>query len=163
MKAILLALLFVLALPVASWAVCPTPLTVKDAAGATQNISTTDDAGGNCQTNVIATPPVNITATDCSGTIATGGTAQNAFTAQTTLHGFTVANIDSTAGSGEPLWVSFTTTAAASTVASYPLPPPTTTSFSGYGSFTTPPGFALNHAMSIIGATTAHKYSCTWW
>lgn len=53
MKKLLLA--FLLFAPVSAWAVCPTPLTIKDAAGATQNISTTDDGGGNCQSNVVDT------------------------------------------------------------------------------------------------------------
>lgn len=101
----------------------------------------------------------NVTATACSGTIATGNTAQNAFTAQTTLHGFTIANIDTT----EPLWISFTTTAAASGTDSYPLPAATASTFAGFGSFTSPPGFGLNHALSVVAATTSHKFSCTWW
>lgn len=108
-------------------------------------------------------PSANVTATDCSGTISSGGTAQNAFTAQTTLHGFTIANIDPTSGSGEPLWISFTTTAAASTAGSYPLAAPTATTFASLSSFTTPPGFGLNHALSVIATTTGHKFSCTWW
>jgi hypothetical protein len=101
----------------------------------------------------------NVTATACSSTITTGGTAQNAFTAQTALHGFTIANIDTT----EPLWISFTGTAAASGTDSYPLPAATATTFAGFGSFTAPAGFGLNHALSVIAATTAHKFSCTWW
>jgi hypothetical protein len=105
------------------------------------------------------TGAVNVTATDCSGTITSGGTAQNAFAAQTTLHGFTIANIDTT----EPLWISFTTTAAASGAGSYPLPAATATTFAGFGSFTAPPGFGLNHALSVIAATTSHKFTCTWW
>jgi hypothetical protein len=106
---------------------------------------------------------VNVTPTDCSGTITTGGTAQNAFTAQTTLHGFTIANIDATTGSGEVLNISFTTTAAAATAGSYPLAAPTATTLANLSSFTAPPGFGLNHALSVIAATTGHKYSCTWW
>jgi hypothetical protein len=105
----------------------------------------------------------NVTPTDCSGTITAGGTAQNALAAQTTLHGLTIANIDVSAGSGEPLWISFTTTAVASGIGSYPLTPPTGTTFTGMGSYTAPPGFGLNHAVSVIGATTGHKFSCTWW
>lgn len=122
-------------------------------------------SSGASTTRVIAATDqgTNITATDCSGTITTGATAQNAFTAQTLLHGFTIANIDSSAGSGEPLWISFTTTAAASTAASYPLSAPTVTTFAGLSSFSTPPGFGLNHALSVIAATTGHKFSCTWW
>jgi hypothetical protein len=114
------------------------------------------------------TPPaaggaVNVTPTDCSGTITSGGTAQNAIAANAALHGFTLANIDASAGSGEPLWLSLTTTAAASTGASYPLAAPTATSFAGLSSYTTPLGFGTNHAVSIIGATTGHKFSCTYW
>jgi hypothetical protein len=110
-------------------------------------------------TSVTANGAANVTATDCSGTITSGATAQNAFTAQTTLHGFTIANIDTT----EPLWISFTTTAAASGAGSYPLPAATATTFAGFGSFTAPPGFGLNHALSVIAATTSHKFTCTWW
>ena len=135
------------------------------------------DLHGNLYANVSALPAlvagaaaigtvtgnVNVTPTDCSGTIATGGTAQNAIAATATIHGFTIANIDSTTGSGEPLWISFTTTAAASTVASYPLSAPAATTFTGLSSYSSPLGFGLNHALSIIGATSAHKYSCTYW
>jgi hypothetical protein len=114
------------------------------------------------QAAVKTTSAVNQTPTNCSGTITTGGNAQNAFTAQTTLHGFTVANID-TGHNDEVLWVSFTTTAAALSAASYPLPAPTATSFAGFGSFTSPTGFGTNVALSIIGATSGHIFSCTWW
>lgn len=115
---------------------------------------------------VVTTSPnsgVNATPHDCSSTVVIGGTAVNAFTAQTTLHGFTIANIDSTTGSGEPLWISFTTTAAASTVGSYPLSAPTATTFAGLSSFTTPAGFGSNHALSVVAASSGHKFSCTWW
>jgi hypothetical protein len=101
----------------------------------------------------------NVTATDCSGTVATGGTAVNAFTAQTTLHGFTIFNTNT----AEVMWISFTTTAAASTAGSYPIPAATATTFAGGGSFTSPPGFGLNHALSVVAATSAHSFSCTWW
>ena len=101
----------------------------------------------------------NVTPTDCSGTITSGGTAQNAFTAQTTLHGFTIVNIDTT----EPMWISFTTTAAASAAGSYPLQAATATTFASPGSFTAPRGFGLNHALSVIATTTSHKFTCTWW
>lgn len=114
-------------------------------------------------TNPVATTaPVNQTPTNCSGAITTGGTAQNAFTAQTTLHGFIIANID-TGHNAEVLWTSFTTTAAPLTAASYPLPAPTATTFAGFGSFSSPAGFGTNVAVSIIGATSGHIYSCTWW
>jgi hypothetical protein len=135
---------------------CTTAVTVKAAstpAAATDKAIVVDQRPG---TNLSA---ANVTATPCSGTISTGGTAQNAFTAQTTLHGFSIVNIDTT----EPLWISFTTTAAANGTDSYPLPAATPTTFAGLGSFTSPPGFGLNHALSVIAATTSHKYSCSWW
>lgn len=135
----------------ASFGVTGNPIFVAPGTGQTFPVS--GNVGG----------PVNVTPTNCSGTITTGGTAQNAFTAQTTLHGFTLANIDASAGSGEALWFSMTTTAAATTAASYPLAPPAATSFSGYGTFTTPPGLGTNVALSVIAATTGHKFSCTWW
>lgn len=102
---------------------------------------------------------VNVTLTDCSGTVSTGNTAVNAFTAQTMLHGFTIINDDTT----EVMWISFTTTAAASTAGSYPIPAPTATTFAGGGSFTSPPGMGTNHALSVVAATNGHKFSCTWW
>jgi hypothetical protein len=122
-------------------------------------ISQTTDGTTNA---VSAHGAVNVTMNDCSGTIGTGGTAQNAISAQTTLHGFTIANVDSSAGSGENLWISFTGTATASTNGSYPLIPPASTTQGG-GSFTTPLGMGTSHAVSIVGATTGHKFSCTWW
>ena len=120
------------------------------------------DSAGRLLTTGSATvaAPANVTLTDCSGTITTGGTAQAAFTAQTTLHGFTLANIDSTA---EPLWFSFTGTATAATAASYPLAAPAATTFAGLASFTAPYGLGTNHALSVVAATTGHKFSCTWW
>ncbi len=102
---------------------------------------------------------VNVTLTDCSGTITSGGAAQNAFTAAATRHGFTIANIDTT----EVLWISFTTTAAASGTGSYPLGPADATTFSSLSSFTSPVGMGINTALSVIGATTAHKFTCTVW
>jgi len=102
---------------------------------------------------------VNITLTDCSGTIAAGGTAQNAFTASASRHGFTISNIDTT----EPLWMSFTTTAAASGTGSYPIAQADATTFANLVSFTSPPGMGINTALSVIAATTSHKYSCTVW
>ncbi len=101
----------------------------------------------------------NVTLTDCSGTITLGGTAQNAFAAATTRHGFTIANIDAT----EVLWISFTTTAAASGTGSYPLGPADATTFSSLSSFTSPIGMGINSALSVVGATTAHKFTCTVW
>jgi hypothetical protein len=111
----------------------------------------------NSQSIISAT---NVTPNDCSGSITAGGTAQNALAATATVHYFTIANIDASAGSGEPLWISFTGTATASTAGSYPLTAPATTTFAGMGSYTD--FFGTNHAVSVVAATTGHKYSCTW-
>lgn len=105
--------------------------------------------------------PSNTTPVDCSGTITAGGTAQNAITASSTHHGFILANIDASSGSGEPLWFSVTGTAVAGATASYPLSAPTTTTFTGLTSFAAPFGF--NGNVSVIAATTGHKFSCTQW
>lgn len=106
---------------------------------------------------------INVTPTDCSLALTTGGTAQNILAASSTLHGFTIKNIDAAAGGGEPVWISFTGTAAAATIASYPLGPPASTTFLGGESYTTPLGYGVNHAISVVAATTGHKISCTTW
>ena len=107
-----------------------------------------------------ATPIINQTDIgpgDCSGTITTGGTAQNAFAAARTRHGFQITNIDTS----EPMWISFTGTATANTQGSYPLAAATVTTFVGAGAYYSSVGF--NTALSIIAATTGHKFSCTVW
>lgn len=53
MRKILLAASFLFGSAVSAFAVCPTPLTGKDAAGTTQNLSTTDDAAGSCAANIV--------------------------------------------------------------------------------------------------------------
>src|SRR4051812_28946721 len=74
---------------------------------------------------------------DCSGTIAVGGTAQNAFAANQFLNGFMIANIDTS----EVMWISFTGTAAAGIQGSYPLAPATATTYAGLSSFFGSVGF----------------------
>jgi len=128
----------------------------------TQGTATNVTAVGGTATTTAGLPvlgTVNTTLTDCSGTVTSGGTAQNAFTAAATRHGFTIANIDTS----EVMWVSFTTTAAANGTASYPLAPATATTFAGLSSFTSPIGMGINTALSVIAATTSHKFSCTVW
>lgn len=112
-------------------------------------------------TNVNSQP--NVTVTDCSTTIATGGTAKNIITASSTLHGFIIMNIDNTNGSGEPVWISFTGTAAAGAAGSYALAAPTASAFAFPGSFSSPVGFGSNKNVSVIAATTGHIISCTKW
>lgn len=102
---------------------------------------------------------VNVTPTNCGGTITTGGTAQNAHTAQSTLRGMTIANLDTS----EVMWISFTSTAASADTQSYPLAPATATTFAGLSSYSTPLGYGYNTALSVIAATTGHKFACTRW
>jgi flagellin-like hook-associated protein FlgL len=115
--------------------------------------------GGASTGNTSVQSAVNVTLTDCSSTIATGGTAQNAFTAAATRHGFIIANIDT----AEVMWINFTGTAVASGTGSYPLAPASTVTFSGLNSFASPIGMGINTALSVIAVTTAHKFSCTVW
>jgi len=127
-----------------------------------------DNANANGAASIGNSSPVtaatiNVTPTDCSIALTTGGTAQNIIAANAALHGFTIANIDPTNGSGEPVWMSFTGAAVAGAVGSYPLAAPTATTFAGLSSYTTPLGFGVNHAISVIAVTTNHKISCTYW
>lgn len=106
----------------------------------------------------------NVTPHDCSVTITTGGTAQNLNLPTSNpflIHGGVFANIDATHGSGEPVWFSFTATAASEAVGSYPLSAPTATTYTGLTSFYIP--FGLNMPISVLAATSGHKVSCTYW
>lgn len=100
----------------------------------------------------------NVAPIDCSGAIVEGGTAQNAHAAQPNLHGVVVANVDTT----EVMWISFTGTAAASAAGSFPLAPATATTFAGLSAFS-PAGLGYNTALSVVAATTGHKFSCMRW
>lgn len=98
----------------------------------------------------------NVTPFDCSGTITAGGTAQNIASSRT-LRGLVIMNIDTTEG----MWINFNATAAADTAGSYFLGPGSATAAGG--SFSAPLGFGYNTNLSIIAATTGHKFTCTRW
>jgi hypothetical protein len=103
-------------------------------------------------------PVSNVGPADCSGTITLGGTAQNAITAQANgRNGFQIANLDV----AEVMWISLTGTAVAGAVGSYPLAPATATTFAGLSSYYS--GIGFNTALSVVAATTGHKFSCTRW
>ena len=106
--------------------------------------------------------PVNITEHDCSVTLTAGTTAQNAFAATATIHGFRIMNIDTT--HVEDVWFSTTTTAAPNTIASYRLAasPAVGTSIQS-AAYTTTFGEGVNTALSVVAATTGHLISCTYW
>ena len=118
-------------------------------------------AGTNVIGAIFGSP--NVTRTDCSIALTAGGTAQNIITAGASLHGYHLMNIDTSAGSGEPVWTSETGTAAASTIGSYPLAAPTATTFAGAGSYSSEFGSGTNTNVSVVAATTGHKISCTKW
>lgn len=100
---------------------------------------------------------VNVTPIDCSGTIAAGGTAQNAMPTSSGRQGFQIQNLDTS----EPLWISFTGTAVANTAGSFALAAATSTTLQSGGSYYT--AFGFNGAVSVVAATTSHKFSCTKW
>lgn len=168
MKKLLFLILFVLMCPqLASAASQRNPCYTTNTLS-TNGIQNCIDVGTNTPLPVVSTPSatptsvqsaVNVAPTDCSGSITTGGTAQNAFTASATRHGFTIVNFDTT----EPLWISFTGTATASTPGSYPLAAATATTFTGAGSYTSPIGLGMSTALSVVATTTGHKWSCTSW
>lgn len=110
--------------------------------------------GGSSGGNINTLPAVNQTPTDCSSTITSGGAAQNAFAASTTVHGFVIQNL-----SADPMWISFTGVAVVGAQASYLLPAGSTTSQGG--SYYSRDGW--NTALSVIAATTGDKFSCTKW
>jgi hypothetical protein len=112
---------------------------------------------------LITASPANITPSSCSVALTTGGTAQNIIAASSSLNGFTIANIDALTGSGEPIWVSFVGTAQSGTLDSFPLTAPSTPSFAGMSSYTTPANFRTNHAVSVVAATNGHRVSCVQW
>jgi len=90
-----------------------------------------------------------VTIVDCSTTITAGGTAQNIISASPGLHGFILMNIDNTNGSGEPVWISFTGTAAAGASGSYALAAPVATTYAFPGSFASPLGFGPKLAAEL--------------
>lgn len=101
---------------------------------------------------------------NCSGTIGTGGTAQNLVLPLDPdgRHGLVLVNIDASAGGGEPLWFSTVTTAAAATTGSAPLSAPSSAStFAGLTSWFFPAG-SFN-TISVVAATTGHKFTCWSW
>lgn len=95
----------------------------------------------------------NTTMTDCGGTVTTGGTAQNAFGAASTRHGFILRNLSTTT----LLYWSLTTAASTSATTSAPLYAATTGSESYYQ------GFGPSTALSVIASDTSHPFFCMTW
>lgn len=98
------------------------------------------------------TPLYNATAGDGSGTITTGGTAQNLFSARIMENGFSVYNPDPT----NDLWISDTTTALANGSGSIRVP-------ANGGWFETPPTYGPAGVVSIVGGVTGQKFTARGW
>lgn len=104
-------------------------------------------------------PPWN-GSTNCSGSIASGGTAQK-LTLPQVLHGYQIQNL-----STDVLAFSeFTVTPAAFTNGSWTLAPATgsaATSSPG-GAYNSPGSYSPATPIYIIGATTGDKFTCSAW
>ncbi|MFA4994205.1 MAG: hypothetical protein WC521_02750 [Bdellovibrionales bacterium] len=92
------------------------------------------------------------TATDASGTITTGGTAQTLFGGIVPSNGFAVYNPDAT----NDLWISDTVTALANGTGSIRV-------VANGGGFETPPFCKPCGVVSIVGATTGQKFTARRW
>jgi hypothetical protein len=84
--------------------------------------------------------------TDKSGTITTGGTAQQLAAANPTRRYLLVQNLDSS----NPLWINFTTTA----VQTQP-----SIRIGVGGSFVMEAGFISTELVSVVGAVTGHAWT----
>jgi hypothetical protein len=118
-------------------------------------ISVNDD--GELVVNVdatVETKPYQAAGTDRSGTITTGGTAQNAAAALATRRYLYVTNpflkSDGSANPAEPLWVNFTGAANGGS-GSIRLDPG--------GWWENPPHYCPTGAISVLAATTGHAWT----
>lgn len=96
---------------------------------------------------VIVVRSLSAAAVDKSGSLTSGGTAQQLAAANTTRHYLLIQNIDGS----EDMWVSFTGTAAGSTAGSFLIPAKGMLAFDG--------NYVPTGAVSIVAATTGHKWS----
>lgn len=139
-------------------------LTAGAGSSGTGNVSTLDNviaAAGSPNTNVqtvqgiTSMTPLAVTGatgSDASTTVTTGGTAQNLFSNATPSNGFAVYNPDPT----EDLWISMSTTASANGTGCIRVA-------ANGGGYETPPNMKPFHAISLLGATTGHKFTAVNW
>lgn len=93
---------------------------------------------------------------DRSGTITTGGTAQNAAAANPDRQYVMIQNVDPDAAAGEALWVNFGADAVVNGAGSILLRAGGgSISFEGARAAICPAG-----RVSVIAATTGHKFTC---
>ena len=96
--------------------------------------------------------PMMYPGSDGSGTITTGGTAQNLFGGVAPLHGFAIYNPDAT----NDLWINDAGAAAVATAGSIRVA-------ANGGSYVTPDFYIPVGPVSIVGATTGGKYTAKQW
>jgi hypothetical protein len=103
---------------------------------------------------------------DCSGVIKVAGVAQNAFSANTTLRGFQVENVNGTG----IMCFSLTGPAALTSFQSYTQCAagsftlnPNASGLAAPSSYTTPASLSPNTPLSVIADTAGEIYSCQWW
>ncbi len=110
-----------------AWAVCPTPLTGKDAAGTTQNFGVTVDGSGNCYGNVAIVDGTNASV---KATVRAGNTAVTTDPAQVVTDPNVLAAIQAAVPAGpnrigyvsdDPCTQKIKTTAAFSTSSGGPV------------------------------------------
>lgn len=121
---------------------------VRDETNAVRDLLVDSETGALAVTAGIAGAPATSLA-DISGTVTTGGTAQNAAAANSARRGFWIQN-----NSSGDLWISTIATAVQSQP-SLKIPP------GAY--YESPLGGAGTGAISIIGATTAQAFSGRQW
>lgn len=108
--------------------------------------------GGTGSTTVTGSVLIGAAGTAGDTTVTLGGTAQNLFSGTTPTNGFEVSNPDAT----EDLWVSDSGAAVINGQGSWRLGP-------NGGTYTTPGGYKPVGAVSVLGATTAHKITARRW
>ena len=148
-KVILLNSLF----PFASWAATVTPPTV----GQPQTVSDPilDATVQNNRQNVTSID-AQATATDFSGTILVGGTAQIFLAANPARRGFFLQNIDPTDAEG--LWFGFSNTITPGSPGAYGLAQAANVNYPG-GAFQG----VVSNAIYVVAATAGHKFSGFAW
>lgn len=122
---------------------------VLDANGLSRSMRVWDESGTGAGPFTFST---DYQASDGSGSITLGGTAQTLFSNVVPAHGFFVYNVDLT----EVLWLSMTQTAQAFAAGSIPLAPMG-------GMFISPPGMVPFTTISVVAATTGHKFTAVQW
>src|SRR5690349_10040797 len=123
-----------------------TTLAILDGGGTSRDMRVWDESGAGTGPFTFAS---DYPGSDISGTITLGGTAQSL---GTPLHGFLLCNPDP----NEVLWFSMSTTAAANGQGSLSLAPMG-------GLFISPPGLVPFAAISVVAATTGHKFTAVKW